>query len=305
MESVPTSFLITEPSTEGDVPLARFLCAHGAGAGIETPFLTAMAGLLAQRGIATYRFAFAYMTAQQHGGTRRPPRAESLIDEFRAAAAAMPTDVPVLIGGKSMGGRVASLVADELHGRGCIAGLVCLGYPFHPPNKPDQLRTRHLLNLACPALFVQGERDPFGTRAEVETFSLSPPFAWCGRGMGTTIWRRGAEGDQHPTIAPLRPTRWRSSRAACDSPLAERCNCSRGGSPHHGRGEVRCPRADGRKPPRECRGQPLLPNSRARTNADPQEAMGHEPLCPDTPSRGRLEQLLSRRVSSQKMRQPA
>ena len=193
VESVPTSFLITEPSTEGDVPLARFLCAHGAGAGIETPFLTAMAGLLAQRGIATYRFAFAYMTTQQHGGTRRPPRAESLIDEFRAAAAAMPTDVPVLIGGKSMGGRVASLVADELHGRGCIAGLVCLGYPFHPPNKPDQLRTRHLLNLACPALFVQGERDPFGTRAEVETFSLSPAIrvVWARDGDHDLAARRG------------------------------------------------------------------------------------------------------------------
>jgi predicted alpha/beta-hydrolase family hydrolase len=193
MESVPSSFLITEPPTEGGVPLARFLCAHGAGAGIETPFLTAMAGLLAQRGIATYRFAFAYMTARQHGGARRPPRAESLIGEYRAAAAAMPTGVPVLIGGKSMGGRVASLVADELHGRGCIAGLVCLGYPFHPPKKPDQLRTRHLLNLACPALFVQGERDPFGTRAEVEAFSLSPAIrmAWARDGDHDLAARRG------------------------------------------------------------------------------------------------------------------
>jgi uncharacterized protein len=193
VETVPTSFLITEPPTEGGVPLARFLCAHGAGAGIETPFLTAMAGLLAQRGIATYRFAFVYMTARQHGGTRRPPRAESLIGEFRAAAAALPTGVPVLIGGKSMGGRVASLVADELHGRGCIAGLVCLGYPFHPPKKPDQLRTRHLLNLACPALFVQGERDPFGTRAEVEAFSLSPAIrvVWARDGDHDLAARRG------------------------------------------------------------------------------------------------------------------
>ena len=192
-ESVPTSFLITEPSTEGDLPLARFLCAHGAGAGIKTPFLTAMAGLLAQRGIATYRFAFAYITARQRGGTRRPPRAESLIGEYRAAAAAMPAGVPVLIGGKSMGGRVASLIADELHGRGCIAGLVCLGYPFHPPKKPDQLRTRHLLNLACPALFVQGERDPFGARTEVEGFSLSAAIrlVWARDGDHDLAARRG------------------------------------------------------------------------------------------------------------------
>ena len=189
--SVPTPFLITEPST-GE-PLARFLCAHGAGAGIETPFLTAIAGLLAQRGIATYRFAFAYMQARAHGGTRRPPRAESLIGEYQAAAFAMPAGVPVLIGGKSMGGRVASLIADELYGRGCISGLVCLGYPFHPPKKPDQLRTRHLMNLACPALFVQGERDPFGTRAEVEAFSLSPAIrvVWARDGDHDLAARRG------------------------------------------------------------------------------------------------------------------
>ena len=72
-----------------------------------------------------------------------------------------------------MGGRVASLVADELYAEGRIAGLACLGYPFHPPNKPEQLRTAHLEQLACPALFVQGERDPFGGRGEVEAYRLS------------------------------------------------------------------------------------------------------------------------------------
>ena len=89
-----------------------------------------------------------------------------------------------MIGGKSMGGRVASLVADELFGQGRIAGLVCLGYPFHPPNKPEQLRTAHLEALACPALIVQGERDPFGTRAEVEAFRLSSAIRlhWAGDG---------------------------------------------------------------------------------------------------------------------------
>jgi uncharacterized protein len=189
---VPTSFLITEPRTDGGVPLARFLCAHGAGAGIETPFLTTIATLLAQRGIATYRFAFAYMTARQQGG-RRPPRAESLIGEYHAAAAAMPAGGPVLIGGKSMGGRVASLIADDLFARGRVAGLVCLGYPFHPPKRPDQLRTRHLLNLACPALFVQGERDPFGTRAEVDALSLSTAIRilWARDGDHDLAVRRG------------------------------------------------------------------------------------------------------------------
>ena len=83
-----------------------------------------------------------------------------------------------------MGGRVASLVADELYGEKEISGLVCLGYPFHPPGKPEALRTAHLEHLRTPALIVQGERDPFGSRAEVEALKLSPAirFAWAGDG---------------------------------------------------------------------------------------------------------------------------
>jgi predicted alpha/beta-hydrolase family hydrolase len=163
----------------------RFLCAHGAGAGMDTPFLETIAGLLAERGITTYRFEFAYMAARRHGGSRKPPpRAERLMDEYRAAVAALPAGTALLIGGKSMGGRVASLVADALFAEKHIAGLVCLGYPFHPPKKPDQLRTAHLEHLACPALFVQGERDPFGGRSEVEAYRLSPAirFHWVGDG---------------------------------------------------------------------------------------------------------------------------
>ena len=81
------------------------------------------------------------------------------------------------IGGKSMGGRVASLVADELHDAGDIYGLVCLGYPFHPPGTPEQLRTKHLEAMRCPALIIQGERDPFGSKAEVEGYKLAKPIA--------------------------------------------------------------------------------------------------------------------------------
>jgi predicted alpha/beta-hydrolase family hydrolase len=164
---------------------ARFLCGHGAGAAMESPFLKTMAALLAERGIATYRFEFAYMAARRQGGSRRPPpRAERLMDEYRAAVAAVPAGGTLFIGGKSMGGRVASLVADELFAEQRIAGLVCLGYPFHPPKKPDQLRTAHLEHLACPTLIVQGERDPFGGRAEVEAYRLSRAirFHWVGDG---------------------------------------------------------------------------------------------------------------------------
>ena len=125
---------------------------------METAFLEAMAKLLAERGVTTYRFEFGYMAARRQGGSRKPPpKAERLIDEYRAAVAKMPPGGPLLIGGKSMGGRVASFLADELHAARRIAGLVCLGYPFHPPNKPQQLRTAHLEALACPALFVQGD----------------------------------------------------------------------------------------------------------------------------------------------------
>jgi uncharacterized protein len=130
------------------------------------------------------------------GGTRKPPpRAERLMDEYRAAVAAMPAGATLLIGGKSMGGRVASLIADELFAGQRIAGLVCLGYPFHPPKKPEQLRTAHLEHLACPALMVQGERDPFGGRNEVEAYRLSPAirFHWVGDG-DHDLGPRGASG---------------------------------------------------------------------------------------------------------------
>src|SRR5262245_29038498 len=123
-------------------PSARYICAHGAGAGMTTPFMAAIAAALADAAIATLRFEFAYMAARRTGGTKKPPpRAERLIDEYVAAARSAPRDAPLFIGGKSMGGRVASLIADRLHDEGVIAGLICLGYPFHPPNRPDQLRT--------------------------------------------------------------------------------------------------------------------------------------------------------------------
>jgi uncharacterized protein len=177
-------------------PSIRFLCAHGAGAGMTTPFLAAIAAALAERGLATLRFEFAYMAGRRAGaGKKPPPRAERLMDEYVAAVAAAPQGVPLIIGGKSMGGRVASLVADRLFGEGRIAGLVCLGYPFHPPNKPANLRTAHLQHLTCPTLIVQGERDPFGNRGEVEGYGLSPVIrlTWAADG-DHDLGPRGASG---------------------------------------------------------------------------------------------------------------
>ena len=137
-----------------------------------------MAALLGERSVRTLRFEFAYMAARRDGGKRRPPpRAETLTGEYMAAVAATRKLAPkarLAIGGKSMGGRVASYIADELFSAGDVQALVCIGYPFHPPNKPAQLRTAHLEKLACPALIVQGERDPFGGKNEIASYKLAP-----------------------------------------------------------------------------------------------------------------------------------
>ncbi len=157
----------------GDAP-ATILLAHGAGAPMDSAAMNATATALAEVGLRTVRFEFAYMATRRTGTARKPPpRAERLIDEYAAAVKELSAADPLIIGGKSMGGRVASMVADKLFADGAIAGLVCLGYPFHPPGKPEQLRTKHLAALRTPTLICQGTRDEFGTRDEVAAYALS------------------------------------------------------------------------------------------------------------------------------------
>jgi len=154
-----------------------FLMAHGAGAAMDSAGMTAVVGPLVSRGLRVARFEFGYMAARRDGVRKPPPRADTLAPEYRDAVAAVRAAGPIgslLIGGRSMGGRVASMVADELDDLGYIRGLVCLGYPFHPPEKPEQLRTAHLHELRVPTLICQGTRDPFGTREEVPGYDLSP-----------------------------------------------------------------------------------------------------------------------------------
>ncbi len=152
----------------------RVLLAHGAGAPMDTPFMEDMASELGARGLRVARFEFAYMAQRRAGGPKRPPpKIESLCEEYRAAIGALGQDGALIIGGKSMGGRVASLIADEMFAAGRVAGLLCLGYPFHPAGKPDRLRTGHLADLQSPALICQGTRDAFGTREEVAGYALS------------------------------------------------------------------------------------------------------------------------------------
>lgn len=144
--------------------------AHGAGGPMDSPFMAFFAEGLAARSIRAVRFEFPYMAERRQGGRRRlPDRTPVLLDAWRAVLAGM-DPARTVIGGKSLGGRMASMIADEAG----VCGLLCLGYPFHPPNTPDKPRVAHLRDLRTPTLILQGTRDPFGSREEVETYELSP-----------------------------------------------------------------------------------------------------------------------------------
>lgn len=141
--------------------------------------MNCMSEALAELGVGVLRFEFAYMAARRNGSRKPPPRADKLTSEFLDAIGDAKSSTPVFIGGKSMGGRVASMIAEDAYRRGAIAGIVCLGYPFHPPGKPDTLRTAHLEALSVPTLICQGTRDPFGTRQEVNEYKLSGAIDIC------------------------------------------------------------------------------------------------------------------------------
>lgn len=158
--------------------------AHGAGAPMDSPFMNTIASLLAERAIHVVRFEFAYMAARRTGEGRKPPsRMPKLLEEYRSLLDRL-GNAPVFIGGKSMGGRAASMLAADPALAEGVAGVVCLGYPFHPPGKPGSLRTAHLGGVACPMLVVQGERDPFGNRDVVSSYDLPSTIRlhWCPAG---------------------------------------------------------------------------------------------------------------------------
>ncbi len=150
--------------------IASLALAHGAGAAMDSPFMDCIAQGLAQRRIGVVRFEFPYMQKRRASGKPRPPdRQAVLLECWKAVIERLGGGQDLFIGGKSMGGRMASIVADQEG----VRGLVCLGYPFHPPGKPENLRTAHLEELRTPALIVQGERDAFGVREEVSGYRLS------------------------------------------------------------------------------------------------------------------------------------
>lgn len=158
--------LLTDGPREAETTL---VLAHGAGAPMDSPFMDAIAGRIAEKGHRVVRFEFAYMAERRATGRKRPPeRQPALLDQWRAVIEHLGGPEAVVIGGKSMGGRMASMIAAETAVRGCL----CLGYPFHPPGKPERLRTEHFAALRCPTLVIQGTRDPFGTQNEVAAMGL-------------------------------------------------------------------------------------------------------------------------------------
>jgi uncharacterized protein len=149
---------------------ATLVLAHGAGVAMDAPFLACVAAGLCARGIDVMRFEFPYMQRLRRDGKRLPPdRMPVLEATFRAVIDGVRGDLPLFVGGKSLGGRVATRIADAV----AAAGVVVLGYPFHPPERPLQTRVEHLRELATPCLIVQGTRDPLGTADEVPRYPLS------------------------------------------------------------------------------------------------------------------------------------
>jgi len=178
---------------DGPIDGPLFLFAHGAGADANSAFMTTIAQGLAAQGIRVARFNFPYMQQRLLDGIKRPPnRAPQLVEFFTQLV--MNVDQPVYIGGKSMGGRIASMVAAqgkaELNKK--IKGIICLGYPFHPQGKPEKLRIEHLKDISAPVLIAQGTRDKLGSQEEVSNYNLGKDIDF--------LWLEDGDHDFKPRI---------------------------------------------------------------------------------------------------------
>jgi uncharacterized protein len=175
-------FLFNEPATPAatkariakpriTTAALTLVLAHGAGGPMDSPFMKTIAEGVAKAGIRVARFEFPYMRRRRETGKGgAPDSGPVLMQAWRDAVERLGGGDHLVIGGKSLGGRIASMIAEEAG----VRGLVCLGYPFHPPGKPDQTRTRHLEQLRTPLLILQGTRDAFGKPADIAGYSLSP-----------------------------------------------------------------------------------------------------------------------------------
>jgi predicted alpha/beta-hydrolase family hydrolase len=168
MPTLDPAWLVDGPS--GSDLGQTIVLAHGAGAPMDSSSMTRVARGLAARGLRVIRFEFPYMRARRERGERKPPDRQPVLERsWREVIEALGGGERLVIGGKSLGGRIASMVADGAGAR----GLVCLGYPFHPPGSPERLRTAHLRDLRTPTLVVQGTRDAFGSPEEIASYELS------------------------------------------------------------------------------------------------------------------------------------
>ncbi len=171
---------------------ATLILAHGAGAPMDSDWMNDMAARLAAHGVNVLRFEFPYMAQRRIDGGKRPPNpAPKLLECWREVYAVVRRHVagPLAVGGKSMGGRMASLLADELQ----ADALVCLGYPFYAVGKPEKPRVEHLAALKTRTLIVQGERDALGNRETVEAYALAPSIE--------VFWLAAADHDLKPLKA--------------------------------------------------------------------------------------------------------
>ena len=181
------------PLIRADRPLgaasASLILAHGAGAPMDSPFMQAITERLVARGVAVFRFEFAYMAERRMDGRRRPPNPQvRLLEQWREVyrLVRQQTAGRLVVGGKSMGGRMASLLADELE----VDGLICLGYPFHPAGKPEKPRVADRAYMRKPTLIIEGERDAMGNRETVAGYTLSPAI--------DVRWLEAADHDLKP-----------------------------------------------------------------------------------------------------------
>jgi len=189
---MPTASVRAGPSARFDRPTrsrATLVLAHGAGAPMDSPFMEAITDGLVANDVTVVRFEFPYMDQLRRTQRRAPPNRMPVLEQtFEQVITALAGEPRLFIGGKSMGGRVATHIADRVGARGVIA----LGYPFHPPEQPTKLRIEHLRTLRTRCLIVQGTRDPLGAPDEVASYPLSKTIqiAWLEDGEHSFVPRQ-------------------------------------------------------------------------------------------------------------------
>ena len=195
-------FLVNSPVKS---PKGIFLLAHGAGKGASSAFLETVAQGIANSGVRVVRFNFPYMEEMLRTGKRKSPNSGKVLRKCFSDVILHCNEtekVPskyIIVGGKSMGARAASMIADKHQ----VGGVVCLSYPFHPPRKPVPLRITHLQTIKTPTLICQGERDPNGRREEVQKYSLSKSiqFRWLAEGDNNFNPGKSSERTQQENMA--------------------------------------------------------------------------------------------------------